>query len=72
LYSSPSIVRMIKSGGMRSAGHVAQIRPRKHIGYCWESQREGELGRLRSRSVDDINMHLGKIGWGGVDWSGSG
>jgi hypothetical protein len=25
LYSSPSIIRMIKSGGMRWAGHVARI-----------------------------------------------
>jgi hypothetical protein len=34
LYSSPSIIRMIKSRTMRLAGHVAQKgRRRMHIGY---------------------------------------
>jgi hypothetical protein len=36
LYSSQSIIRIIKSRSMRWAGHVA----RSHIGYWWESQRE--------------------------------
>jgi hypothetical protein len=26
------------------------------------------LGRLRRRWVDNINMHLREIGWGGMDW----
>jgi hypothetical protein len=43
LPSSPSIIRMIKSRRMRSAGHVARMgRRRMHIGYCWESQKERE------------------------------
>jgi hypothetical protein len=34
LYSSPSIIRMIKSRKMRWAGHVARMgRRRMHIGY---------------------------------------
>jgi hypothetical protein len=42
LYSLPSIIRIIKSGRMRWAGHVARMGRRgTHVG-CWrESQREG-------------------------------
>jgi hypothetical protein len=41
LYSSPSVIRMIKSRRMRCAGHVAQMgRRRMHLGYWWESQKE--------------------------------
>jgi hypothetical protein len=41
LYSSLSIVRIIKSRRMRWAGHVAQMGIRgTRIDYWWESQRE--------------------------------
>jgi hypothetical protein len=41
LYSSPSIIRIIKSRRMRWAGHVAQMGRRETlIDYWWESQRE--------------------------------
>jgi hypothetical protein len=43
LYSSPSIIRIIKSRRMRSAGHVARMGGggrRMRIGYWCESQRE--------------------------------
>jgi hypothetical protein len=41
LYSSPSIIRMMKSRRMRWAGHVARMeRKGMHIGYWWESQKE--------------------------------
>jgi hypothetical protein len=41
LYSSPSIIRIIKSRRMRCAGHVARMGKRgTHIDYWWESQRE--------------------------------
>jgi hypothetical protein len=40
LYSSPSIITMIKSRRMRWAGHVARIGRRGiHIGYWWEIQK---------------------------------
>jgi hypothetical protein len=43
LYSSPSIIRIIKLRRMRLAGHVARMgRRRTRIGYWWESQREGD------------------------------
>jgi hypothetical protein len=41
LYSSPSIIRVIKSKRMRWAGHVARMGGRgMHIGYWWERQKE--------------------------------
>jgi hypothetical protein len=41
LYSSPSIIRVIKSRRMRWAGHVARMGGGGvHIGYWWESQKE--------------------------------
>jgi hypothetical protein len=41
LYSSPSIIRMIKSRKMRWARHRARTGRRgMHIGYWWESQKE--------------------------------
>jgi hypothetical protein len=41
LYSSPSIIRIVKKRRMRWAGHVARMgRKGMRIGYWWESQRE--------------------------------
>jgi hypothetical protein len=41
LYSSPSIIRMIKSRKMRWAGHVARMgKSGMNIEYWWESQKE--------------------------------
>jgi hypothetical protein len=43
-FSSPSIIRMIKSWTMRWAGHVARMgRRRMHIGFWWESQKKRDL-----------------------------
>jgi hypothetical protein len=41
LYSSPNIIRMIKSTRIRWAGHLALMGGRGiHKGYWWESQKE--------------------------------
>jgi hypothetical protein len=41
LYSSPSVIRIIKSRRMRWAGHVARMGRRgTRIDYWWESQWE--------------------------------
>jgi hypothetical protein len=41
LYSSPSIIRIIKSRRMRWASHVARMGRRgTRIDYSWESQKE--------------------------------
>jgi hypothetical protein len=55
LYSSPSIIRMIKSTRMRWAGHVARMRDRMLV-----RKPEGKRspGRTIRRWVDNIKMHL--------------
>jgi hypothetical protein len=41
LYSSPSIIRIIKSRGMRWEGHVARMGVKRNAyRLLWESQRE--------------------------------
>jgi hypothetical protein len=41
LYSSSSIIKMIKSRRMRCTGHVARMgRTGMHIGYRWKIQKE--------------------------------
>jgi hypothetical protein len=43
LYSSPSIIRMVKLRTMRWAWHVARMGRRgMRVGYWWESQKEGD------------------------------
>jgi hypothetical protein len=40
-YSSPSIIRMIKSRRMRWAGHAARLGEKRNAyGYLWQSQKE--------------------------------
>jgi hypothetical protein len=58
LYSSPSIIRMIKSRRMRWAGHIACIKE-KRDSYKIGGRTPGRkrpLGKLRHRSVDNIKM----------------
>jgi hypothetical protein len=47
LYSSPNIVRLIKSRGMRWAGHVAHMEEGRGVlqGFGWEFQREETTGK---------------------------
>jgi hypothetical protein len=40
LYSSPSIIRMMKLGRMRWAGSIARMERGMCAGYWWESQKE--------------------------------
>jgi hypothetical protein len=41
LYSSPNIIRFLKSSRMRWAEHVAHIGRRgMHVGFWWESQKK--------------------------------
>jgi hypothetical protein len=56
VYSSPSIIRAIKSRRIRWAGHVARIGEQR------------PLGRPRRRWVYNIKVDLREIGWNGVDW----
>jgi hypothetical protein len=72
LYSSPSIIRVIKSRRMRWAGHVAQMGEKRNAYRLLAGKPEEKrpLGRPRRRWVDNIRMGLGEVGWGDVDWIG--
>jgi hypothetical protein len=70
LYSSPSIIRMIKSKRMRSAGNVAHMGENKNAYRILVGKPEGKrpLRRPRLRWQSDIRMDLREIGLGGMDW----
>jgi hypothetical protein len=72
LYSSPSIIRIIKSRRMRWAGHVARMGEKRKAYRLLVGKPEGKrpLGRPRRRWVDNIRMDLGDVGWSDVDWIG--
>jgi hypothetical protein len=72
LYSSPSIIRIIKSRRMRWAGSVAQIGEKRNTYRSLVGKPEGKrpLGRPRRRWVDNVRMDLGEVGWRDVDWIG--
>jgi hypothetical protein len=66
LYSSPNIIRQIKSRRMRWAGHVAHMGENKNVYKVLMGKPEGKrpLERPRHRWEDGIRMDLGEIGWG--------
>jgi hypothetical protein len=70
LYSSPSIIRMIKSRRMRWAGHVPRMREKRNEYRILVENPEGKrpLGRPRRRWVDNIRMDLREIECDGIDW----
>jgi hypothetical protein len=70
LYSSPNIIRMIKSRRMRWTKHVAQMRETRNAYRIFVGKSEGKrpLGRPRRKWVDNIKIDLIEIGWVGVDW----
>jgi hypothetical protein len=72
LYSSPSIIRIIKSGRMKWVGHVAQMGEKRNVYRLLVGKPEGErsLGRPRHGWIDNIKIGLLGIGLGGVDWIG--
>jgi hypothetical protein len=76
LYSSPSIIRMMKSRRMWWAGHVALMGEKRSAYRLLVGKPEGKkpLGRPRRKWLDNIKMDLLEIGLGrcGLDWSSSG
>jgi hypothetical protein len=70
LYSSPNIVRVIKSRRMRWAGHVAHMGEGRCIYrvLVWRPEGKRPLGRPRRRWEDDIKLDLREIGIDGVNW----
>jgi hypothetical protein len=70
LYSSPDIIRQIKSRRMRWAGLVARMEEERNLYRVSVGKPEGKgpLGRPRRRWEDGIKVDLREIGWGGVEW----
>ena len=69
LYSSPNIVRVIKSRKMRWAGHVVRMGEERGVYRVLVGKPEGRrpLGRPRRRWVDNIRMDLQEVGCVYVD-----
>jgi hypothetical protein len=68
LYSSPDIIRQVKSRRMRLAGHVSRMGEERKVYRVLVGKPEGPLGRPRRRWEDGIRMDLRETGLGGVDW----
>jgi hypothetical protein len=73
LYSSPDIIRQVKSRRMRWAGHVARMGEERKAYKVLVRKPEGKrpLGRPRRRWEDGVRMDLREIGlevWIGFDW----
>jgi hypothetical protein len=70
LYSSPNIVRVIKSRRMRWAGHEARMGEGRDVYRILIGIPEGKrpLGRPRRRWENNIKMDLREIGLDGANW----
>jgi hypothetical protein len=64
LYSSPSIIRIIKSRRIRWAGPVARMGGKMRRGYWWESKRERD--HYEDQGVGGWII----LRWGSLDWIG--
>ena len=72
LYSSPNIVRVIKSRRMRRAANVALMGEEMGVYrvLVWKPEGWRPLGRPRRRWVDNIRMDLQEVGCVYMDWIG--
>jgi hypothetical protein len=70
LYSSSSIIRVIKARRMRWTGHVVGMGEVRGAYNILVGRPEGRrpLGRPRLRREDNIEMDLREIGFEDVDW----
>jgi hypothetical protein len=74
LYSSPSIIRIIKSRRLRWVGHVARMGVKRNAYRLLVGKPEGKrpLGRPGRKWVNNISMDLGEVGypviWTGLVW----
>jgi len=70
LYSSPNIIRVIKSIRMRWAGHVARMVESRGVYRILVGKPEGKrsLGKPTRRWEDNIKMGLHEVGRDGMDW----
>jgi hypothetical protein len=76
LYSSPDIIRQLKSKPVRWAGNVARMGEEREVYKVLAGKPEGKrpLGRPRRRWEDGIRMDLRETDFGGcgLDSTGSG
>jgi len=72
LYSSPNIVRVIKSRRMRWVGHVARMGEERGVYsfLVWKPEGRRQLERPRRRWVDNIRTDLQEVRCGYKDWIG--
>jgi hypothetical protein len=70
LYSSPTIVGVIKSRRMRWAGHATRMGEGRGVYRVLVGKPEGKrpLGRPRGRWEDNIKFDLQKVGGRGIVW----
>ncbi|KAJ4437296.1 hypothetical protein ANN_17434 [Periplaneta americana] len=70
VYSSPDIIRNIKSRRLRWAGHVARMGESRNEYRVLVGRPEGKrpLARPRRRWEDNIKMDLREVGYDGRDW----
>jgi hypothetical protein len=70
LYSSPNIVRVIKSRRMRWAGHAACMGEKRGVCRVLVGKYEGKrlLGRPRHSWEEIIKMDLQEVRCEGTDW----
>jgi hypothetical protein len=70
LYSSPNIVRVIKSRRMRWEGHVARRGERRGVYRVLVGTNEAKipLGRPRLRWENNIKTDIQEMGRGRMDW----
>jgi len=72
LYSSPIIVRVIKSRRMRCTVHISHMGKTEVYADILVGKHEGKrpLGRPRPRWDDNIKMELQEVRCGDIDWIG--
>ena len=72
LYTSPNIVRVIKSRRMRWAAHVARMGEEREVYSFLVGKPEGRrpMGRPRLRWVDNIRTDLQEVRCVYMDWIG--
>jgi hypothetical protein len=70
MYSSPNIVRVVKSKRMRWAGHVAHMRERRRVYgiLAGKPDEKSSFGRPRPRRKVIIKMDRQEVGFEGMDW----